>query len=126
MLHELPLEVDSYALAGLELQVAAGWTRRTTLVRLRGGGKEGVGEDVTYDSDLQEAFQRAGPIHDLAGSHTLDSFSHLLEPLGLDDFRRWAFESAALDLAPAGRPLARGRARAPAAAGSLRRLDGAG
>jgi len=111
----LPLVVESYALEGLDVRVAAGWARRTTVVRLRGNGEEGLGEDVTYEAELQEAFQRAGPSLDLAGSHTLDSFSQLLEPLGLDDYRRWAFESAALDLAlrQAGRSLADALGREP-------------
>jgi L-alanine-DL-glutamate epimerase-like enolase superfamily enzyme len=111
----LPLVVESYALDGLDVRVAAGWTRRTTVVRLRGDGEEGLGEDVNYEAELQEAFQAAGPSLDLAGSHSVDSFSELLEPLGLDDYRRWAFESAALDLAlrQAGRSLADALGRTP-------------
>ncbi len=111
----LPFEVESYALDGLDLRVAANWTRKTTVVRLRGDGEEGLGEDVTYEAELQEAFQRAGLSLDLMGSHTVDSFSHLLEPFGLDDYRRWAFESAALDLAlrHAGRSLAEALGREP-------------
>jgi L-alanine-DL-glutamate epimerase-like enolase superfamily enzyme len=35
----------------------------------------------------------------LAGEHTLESYSRALEPHGFDLYRRWAFESAALDLA---------------------------
>jgi L-alanine-DL-glutamate epimerase-like enolase superfamily enzyme len=106
---ELPFELESYDLEPLEYAVAPQFTRRTTVVRLRGGGHEGVGEDVTYSPEDQEALQEEGPTLPLAGSHTLDSFSQLLERLalwpagpGLEQFRpyrRWAFESAALDLA---------------------------
>src|SRR5262249_59903205 len=74
-----------------------------------GGGEEGVGEDVVYDSLDHIAFRDAGPSLDLAGKHTISSFSDLLEGLELFptpperevsvNYRRWAFESAALDLA---------------------------
>jgi hypothetical protein len=105
----LPLKIDSYELEGLEVGISEVFTRRTTVVRLRGDGHEGVGEDVTYDPNDQLAFQREGGTLPLTRSHTLDSFSKLLDRLslfpsgpGLEQFRnyrRWAFESAALDLA---------------------------
>ncbi|HYZ77183.1 MAG TPA: hypothetical protein VE596_07380 [Gaiellaceae bacterium] len=93
---ELPLRVESYELERLEQTVSTGsFTRVTTVIRLRGGGEEGVGEDVTYDAKLHP------PPGDLplAGERTLASFSAALEPHGFDDYRRWGFESAALDLA---------------------------
>ena len=93
----------------------------TTLVHLRGGGEEGIGEDVTYT-----ATDHPPPAElPLAGSHVLDSFSELLDRLTLfaeepemeasHDYRRWAFESAALDLAlrQAGRSLAEAVGREP-------------
>jgi L-alanine-DL-glutamate epimerase-like enolase superfamily enzyme len=106
----LPVEVDGYDLAGLRQDVSSGFTRRTTIVSIHGAGETGVGEDVTYDASEQGTFQDAGSVHDLAGSHTLDSFSELigsldLFPAGAPEidgwrlYRRWAFESAALDLA---------------------------
>jgi hypothetical protein len=121
----LPLDIESYELEGLGTEVSSQFTRRTTVVRLRGGGHEGLGEDVTYDGDDQEALQREGKTLPLAGSHTLDRFSQLLDRLslwpsgpGLEQFRpyrRWAFESAALDLAlrQAGRSLVRALGRTP-------------
>jgi hypothetical protein len=121
---ELPFEVEEYSLSGLSQSVSSGFTRRTTIVRLAGMGEEGVGEDVTYDAGDQLAFQQAGTDLPLAGRFTLATFSDLLGRLALfpdgpsrEDFRsyrRWAFESAALDLAlrQAGRSLADAVARA--------------
>ena len=43
-------EIDSYELERLEYVVSPEFTRVTTLVHLRGGGEEGIGEDVTYTS----------------------------------------------------------------------------
>ena len=104
----LPLRIDSYSLEGLEFE-APGFTRLSTVIHLEGGGEEGVGEDVVYDALDHVAFQDAGPNLDLAGEHTIDSFSELLGGLDLfpspperevsRNYRRWAFESAALDLA---------------------------
>ena len=108
---ELPLRVESYELERLELPVSSGFTRVSTVIHLRGAGEEGVGEDVTYD-----AAQHPPPGDlPLAGEHTLDSFSAALEPHAFSDFRRWGFESAALDLAlrQAGRSLAEGVGREP-------------
>ena len=97
-----------------------------------------MGEDVVYDGLDHVNLQADGPkTIDLAGSYTIDSFSKKLEETQLfpvppvrgevsELYRRWAFESAALDLAllQAGRSLA-GRARARAAAGQLRGVDAA-
>jgi len=106
----LGLEIESYELAGLQRDVSSDFTRRTTIVSLRGAGETGVGEDVTYDGDEQERHQRRGAAHDLSGRHTIDSFSELLGSLDLFPggepgartwlpHRLWSFESAALDLA---------------------------
>jgi hypothetical protein len=114
---DLPLRVEEYDLDAHELFVRSDFTRKTTVVRLRGGGEEGLGEDVTYDSGAQEAQQERGAVLPLGGEWTLDTFSrHLADlPLFVEqpdrheflDYRRWAFESAALDLAlrQAGRSL---------------------
>ena len=122
----LPLEVESYELEPLERAVSSDFVRRTTVIRLGGAGEEGVGEDVTYDGQDQDLLQRAGAVHDLAGRHSLDSFSELLGSLDLFAagapkipewrlYRRWGFESAALDLAlrQAGRSLADALGREP-------------
>jgi L-alanine-DL-glutamate epimerase-like enolase superfamily enzyme len=106
---DLPLVVERYSLEGLEYVISPEFTRKTTVIRLEGGGEEGLGEDVTYDAPEHDAQQARGPILPLAGEWTLDAFSHHLDGLPLFeneperhayvDYRRWAFESAALDLA---------------------------
>jgi hypothetical protein len=117
-LAELPLAIESYELEPLEKDVSSAFTRLSTVIRLRGDGEEGVGEDVTYDALDHVALQDAGAGQPLSGSHTLASFSELVGELDLFPtepvravsrlYRRWAFESAALDLAlrQAGRSLA--------------------
>ena len=102
---ELEVEIEDVALERLSVEIGE-WTRATTIVHLRGRGVEGVGEDVTYQAELHEHF----PEPAVAGRWTLASFSDQLEPLDLfpktpprdeaaRDYRRWAWESAALDLA---------------------------
>ncbi|MEA2275564.1 MAG: hypothetical protein QOC78_524 [Solirubrobacteraceae bacterium] len=108
-LQELELRIDDYALRGLAFEVMPEFTRRSTVIALRGGGEEGVGEDVTYDEADQEALQAAGPTLPLAGDWTLGSFCDHVEALELwpaapqreasRHYRVWAYESAALDLA---------------------------
>jgi hypothetical protein len=105
---DLRLEVDGYELETLQVQARPDFVRKTTVIRLHGGGEEGVGEDVVYDAPLQEAQQERGPVLPLAGSWTIERFARHLEALPLFpkpperhaylDYRRWAFESAALDL----------------------------
>jgi hypothetical protein len=114
---DLPVEIDSYELEGLGHQITPEMERLTTVIHLKGGGEEGVGEDVVYDALDHIALRDAGPTLGLAGKHTIASFSELLADLPLFpsaperdvsvNYRRWAFESAALDLAlrQAGKPL---------------------
>jgi L-alanine-DL-glutamate epimerase-like enolase superfamily enzyme len=114
---ELPLRVESYELEGLSHKASEEFERLTTVIHLKGDGAEGVGEDVVYDALDHLALQDAGPTLELAGEHTFSSFSELLGSLDLfpspperdvsRNYRRWAFESAALDLAlrQAGKPL---------------------
>ena len=105
-LASLPLAVEGYELEHRERNVSSGFTRVTTVVMLKGGGHTGSGEDVTYTAEDHDSMPAD---LDLAGRHTLSSFSSLLGGLQLfprppqmnasHDHRRWAFESAALDLA---------------------------
>ncbi|WP_205697376.1 hypothetical protein [Conexibacter sp. SYSU D00693] len=116
-LRELPLEVDDYVLERMQRDVSSDFTRVSTTIRLRGGGTDGIGEDVSYDAGDQDRLQEAGPVQPLAGSWTLESFCDHLATLDLWPapavheasvlYRVWAYESAALDLAlrQAGRAL---------------------
>ena len=61
LLADLPLEVDGYELEGLHASVSSGFERLTTVVHLQGGGAEGLGEDVVYDSGDQTALQQGSP-----------------------------------------------------------------
>jgi hypothetical protein len=94
---DLPLVVDSYELEPLEREVARDFTLRRTEVVLRGRGLEGRGEEVDYDPAAQQRFQERTAELPLVGEHTLDSYSLL--QAGQTEYRRWALESAALDLA---------------------------
>jgi hypothetical protein len=106
---DLPLQIDDYALEGLSRDVSSAFTRYSTVIRLRGAGEEGVGEDVSYAEEAHTSLQAAGPVQPLAGDWTIASFSgHLASldlwpaPPGSEAFvhyRLWAYESAALDLA---------------------------
>src|SRR4051794_21619818 len=93
----MPLEIDGYDLEPLEQEVAREFTLRRTVVVLRGGGEEGRGEEVDYNPVIQQEFQARRSELPLVGRHTLDSYSLLQS--GQTEYRRWALESAALDLA---------------------------
>jgi L-alanine-DL-glutamate epimerase-like enolase superfamily enzyme len=125
LISDLPLEVEGYSLEGLQLRAGPDFTRLSTVIHLRGGGHEGLGEDVTYDALDQMALQDAGETQPIAGSFTLRTFRERLDELDLWPsppvrevsrlYRRWAYESAALDLAlrQAGKPLHEVVAREP-------------
>ncbi|MHB8470610.1 MAG: enolase-like domain-containing protein [Gaiellaceae bacterium] len=101
----LRVRIDGYGVARRELDTGS-WTRVTTTVQLHGDGSTGEGEDVTYTAQDHDAFPAALM---LAGTWTLDELSRRLDDVelwraepaaaGSRDHRRWAFESAALDLA---------------------------
>jgi L-alanine-DL-glutamate epimerase-like enolase superfamily enzyme len=103
---DLPLIIESHALERLEAPASA--ERMTTLVRLRGAGADGVGEEIGPAED-HDALVAAAPGLPLAGDWTVATFvEHLAgvelwpEPPSWEMGRRWrtwAFESAALDLA---------------------------
>jgi hypothetical protein len=105
----LELEIEDYALEPLQATVSSAFERKSTVIRLRGGGEEGLGEDVTYDPVDHEILQATGPTLPLAGRFTLASFATRLGELQLFPeppqrevsslYRTWAYESAALDLA---------------------------
>jgi L-alanine-DL-glutamate epimerase-like enolase superfamily enzyme len=108
-LAELAVEIDDYALEPMQASVSSDFERKSTVIRLRGAGEEGLGEDVTYDAVDHDILQAAGPTLPLAGRYTLASFcEHLAEQQLFPQppqrevssrYRTWAYESAALDLA---------------------------
>lgn len=91
----LTVRIDHYDIERFELPLES-WTRVTTTVAMHGEGESGRGEDVTYDPAEHDDFPA-----DLmfAGTWSLDDLSRRLDDFELPDYRRWAFESAALDLA---------------------------
>ena len=103
---ELPVTVESFALERRELDVSGGFRRVTTIVRLAGLGEEGVGEDVTYDASEHDAPPPPAvvgewPTFDALSRRlaSLELFSAPPEHAAYTNYRRWAYESAALDLA---------------------------
>ena len=106
---ELPVEIDSYALEGLSIKPSPDFERLTTVIQVLSGGLAGNGEDITYEGLDAIALQDSGPVHDLTGPRTIGEFCELIASLDLFPspperevsrlYRRWAFESAALDLA---------------------------
>jgi hypothetical protein len=106
----LPLWIERCELLPLVRDTSSGFTKVSTVVRLTGGGHVGEGEDITWDQvDQIEQLRHAGDLSWLRGRRTFDELSTLLgladlfpvEPIreSARDYRRWAFESAALDLA---------------------------
>jgi len=104
-LRDLALVVDGFRTEKRSVDVSSQFTRVTTTVVFAGGGAEGRGEDVTYTAEDHDWF----PEPELPGRTTLGEFSAALDGLTLfsgepkmaaaGDYRRWALESAALDLA---------------------------
>ena len=108
-LAELPIRIEEYELTGHDREYGD-FTRPSTVVHLRGDGHEGIGEDVVYDVLDHIATRDAGPTLDLTGPTTVGEACALLGELDLFEgapperepsrhYRRWAYESAALDLA---------------------------
>jgi len=139
LLASLPLVVESYELEPLVMDVSSGFRRQSTVIHLHGEGEEGVGEDVVYDGEDHDHLQAAGPYLDIAtgGGTTLGDFCARIDALDLFPvepvrgevsrlYRRWAFHSAALDLAlrQADKPLhaALGREPGPVEFVNSRRL----
>ena len=102
----LRVEIESASLERRAVETGSGFTRVTTTIRLRGGGVEGLGEDVVYDGAVHDD----PPVAPLEGRW--GSFDEVCERLAACDlfrqppaqpayrgYRRWAWESAVLDLA---------------------------
>jgi hypothetical protein len=108
-LADLSVKVDHYELQRRESSTPSGWTRVTTTVVIDGDGATGEGEDVTYEAELHDGVPAELM---LAGTWTLDDLSRKLDEEAdvAEGFRRWAFESAILDLALRQNELAFGEA----------------
>ena len=118
--------------------VSSDFERLTTVIHMRGGGEEGVGEDVIYDAvDHEVAAGRRARRTTSPGSYTLGEFCERIggaRPVPASRrsasvsrlYRRWALrDGGARPRAAPGRPLAARGARARAAARDVRRLAAA-
>ena len=104
-LRGLDLAVESFATERRAVDVSTQFTRVTTTVVFAGRGAEGRGEDVTYTAEDHDWFPSVEP----PGGTTLGELSRSLDDVTLfrgdpqmaasREYRRWALESAALDLA---------------------------
>ena len=119
---DLPLVVEESDRARNERDTSSGFLRKSTTITLTGEGAAGRGEDVTYDGEDHDALADVpafvGEDGIVPGSYTFDEFSAAVDDLDLfptkppereasPHYRRWAVESAGLDLAlrQAGRSL---------------------
>lgn len=109
-IRDLPIEVSGYEFEANDHEYSPEWTRGSTLVKIQGGGHKGVGEDVVYEVLDHVANRDLGPRFELTGTRTLGELCARLGELDLFEgapperepsvyYRRWAYESAALDLA---------------------------
>jgi len=104
-MRDLEVVVDEVRTERRSIEVSTEFERVTTIVVLSGAGVEGRGEDVTYTAADHDWF----PSLEAPGATTFGALSESLDALTLFagepqmpaslDYRRWAFESAALDLA---------------------------
>jgi hypothetical protein len=112
-LADLSLVVEGHDHRRHERSPRPEFTRATTELRLHGLGATGTGEDVTYEAEDHDAFvaaEDAGAFDGVfAGEWTFGEFADHLDGVELwpepperetsRNYRRWAVESAALDLA---------------------------
>jgi len=104
----LPVTIESVDRRRYVAATTSDFERTTTEFRLTGDGVVGRGEDVTYEPADHDALAGTDPI-DIEGEWTIDELSRALEDVDLfaaapptreafRNYRRWALESAALDL----------------------------
>lgn len=126
---DLPLDIDGYDFTYHEQNSTGDFARTSvvlsvqdrtpdapeirrpcTQIALSGKGSTGYGEDVTYDEVDHHALIESSAELPLAGEYTIATFSAALDGMDLfpsrepereasQHYRRWALESAALDLA---------------------------
>jgi len=106
---DLPLTISGSDRTVVVVEMAGEATRVTSTFVLLAEDEFGAGEDVTHEAVDHEALPDTLPF-DFAGEYTFDEFSQSLEAVDLFPtkpperevsraYRRWAVESAALDLA---------------------------
>ncbi|EMA68192.1 hypothetical protein C461_06409 [Halorubrum aidingense JCM 13560] len=106
---DLTVTVESVGRRRYTGATTSGFERTSTEFRLAGDGVTGRGEDVTYETADHDALAGTDPI-DLEGEWTIAELSAHLDDVDLfaakpptretfRNYRRWAVESAALDLA---------------------------
>jgi len=106
---DLSVTIESVERRRYTEKTTSGFERTTTEFRLVGDGVIGRGEDVTYETEDHAALVGTDPI-DIEGEWTIDELSARLDEIDLfahkppeqeyfRNYRRWAVESAALDLA---------------------------
>ncbi|WIV67436.1 hypothetical protein [Natrialbaceae archaeon AArc-T1-2] len=106
---DLPLAIETDERTSRRREIPGGSTRVTSTFVLLADDAFGAGEDVTYEAVDHEAMPDP-PAFDFAGEYTVEEFSRRLEETDLfptkpperdvfRNYRRWALESAALDLA---------------------------
>ncbi|MFD1569575.1 hypothetical protein [Halorubrum laminariae] len=106
---DLTVTVESVDRRRYVSETTSAFERTTTEFRLSGDGVVGRGEDVTYETADHDALVETDPI-DLEGEWTIADLSAHLDGVDLFStrpptqphfrhYRRWAVESAALDLA---------------------------
>jgi hypothetical protein len=106
---DLLLSIETTDRTSRRREMAGDFTRVTSTFVLLAENEFGAGEDVTYDTVDHEVLPER-PVFDLTGEYTLDEFSRKLSAIDLfptkpperelsRNYRRWALESAALDLA---------------------------
>ena len=106
---DLPVTIESVDRQQHTSDTTSGFTRTTTEYRVAGDGDIGCGEDVSYKTADHDALAETEPI-DLSGEWTIATLSAHLDEVDLfahepptyehyRNYRQWAIESAALDLA---------------------------
>ncbi len=110
-LASLSLSIEDTGRSRRERDTSSGFRRVTTTFELSGDGVTGRGEDVTYETADHDALAEVpSSAFDLAGEYTFGEFSDRLDGIDLfptkppeqdrfRHYRRWALESAGLDLA---------------------------
>ena len=106
---DLPLDRRQLRLDGLEQQVSSGFLRKTTVIRLPARARRASARTSPTRRRSTTSPRREGPMHRWRASgrsprspqhlDQLALFDHEPDQHAYRDYRRWAYESAALDLA---------------------------